>query len=475
MVGPAEATPYRSVRHSMKPAESWRAPALRAPVLPTPSETKRWILRSARVPASESARLGSHSSRRATLQRSEAHPTRKAQQTSQHDWADPLDDTARKHPYHDRMREHHRRNVSRELVEGTKAHLELRMRLHIVRLRLAVFGKRGLRRPMLPGMLLRQIPPYHLHLAFVPLLLGCAARHPTGAPPAEPNPAEPTTATPSPASFRPTAGSESKIDAREGMVRIDGATLTLGTTEFGAELEDPFQVTVETYEIDRREVTVGAYAACVDAGGCAEPVNHAPEHTLALWRARWEFSQQGCNWPLRSERGDHPMNCVNYGEAERYCAWAGKRLPTEAEWELAARGHDDRLYPWGAQPPTAQHANGCGPECVARAEASGQPGWQVLFQAEDGWATTAPVGSYTKGRTPGTEIDDLAGNVAEWTSGQPCKYDGSKCRDKQEGVSRGWGWDAERPDQLRTTYRMFTAKQYGNDTRGFRCAASAGS
>jgi sulfatase modifying factor 1 len=136
-------------------------------------------------------------------------------------------------------------------------------------------------------------------------------------------------------------------------------------------------VTLSPYAIDRTEVTVAAYARCVAAGACTRPT-------------------QGTHDP-RFNRPDLPVTSVDWDAA--FCAWAGGRLPTEAEWELAARGTAERTYPWGDvyNPYLANHG----------AFASDP------LDATDGFTMLAPVGSFLDGATP-TGLLDLAGNAAEW-------------------------------------------------------------
>jgi len=140
---------------------------------------------------------------------------------------------------------------------------------------------------------------------------------------------------------------------------------------------------LEAFELDVHEVTVGRYERCVRAGVCTAP-DTAESHP-------------GCNWG--ADRGkEHPVNCVSRAQAEQYCAWCGKRLPTEAEWEKAARGTDGRNYPWGNVPePSCERAvvYDQGPGCGAR--------------------STLPVGSKPGGRSP-YGLEDMLGNVYEWVA-----------------------------------------------------------
>jgi formylglycine-generating enzyme required for sulfatase activity len=138
-------------------------------------------------------------------------------------------------------------------------------------------------------------------------------------------------------------------------------------------------VTVSSFEIDRTEVSVGAYAQCVAIGSCAPP-------TFASGDARFD-------------RADLPITHVRWDDAVTYCQWAGGRLPTEAEWEYAARGSSGREWPWGTfyNPHLANHGAFAPDET----------------DATDGYVGLAPVDAFADGATP-FGVLQLAGNVAEW-------------------------------------------------------------
>jgi formylglycine-generating enzyme required for sulfatase activity len=133
-------------------------------------------------------------------------------------------------------------------------------------------------------------------------------------------------------------------------------------------------VSVPAFWIDVHEVSARAYAACVAEGKCT-PAGAEPECTVA------------------AGLGDHPVSCVSIDQARTFCVSRGKRLVRNDEWTAAAAGAELRPYPWGADAPSSTRLN-----------ASGDA---------DGWARTAPVGSYPAGRSP-QGVADLAGNVAEW-------------------------------------------------------------
>jgi len=249
----------------------------------------------------------------------------------------------------------------------------------------------------------------------------------------------------------------------EPMVRIPAGTFRMGAEDGDEDERPPHEVRLGAFELDRTEVTVQAYGACVEAGGCA-----APEPTV-LWdgllEAARDFYSEFCNWGAPG-RVHHPMNCVSWREARRYCAWSGKRLPTEEEWERAARGPGGRRYPWGDGAPGPRLLNGCGTECVAGMQ--GVTG--CLYRADDGFAASAPVGSYPAGRSAEGALD-LAGNVWEWTESRYCPYEQKDCTEPQR-VVRGGAWNVASADILRASYRFRSPPSHRFDLVGFRCARS---
>jgi formylglycine-generating enzyme required for sulfatase activity len=211
-------------------------------------------------------------------------------------------------------------------------------------------------------------------------------------------------------------------------------------------------VTVSGYCLDLTEVTVDAYAKCVEAKACTEPKLHGSQ------RGAWE---QFCNWKTPG-RGSHPVNGIDWSQAQAYCAYDHKRLPSEEEWEWAARnGGDGSTYPWGDEAPSSQHLNACGGECPPHGEVKGFSGWRAMYPEDDGWPETSPVGSYPRGANRWGVLD-LAGNVWEWTSGT-------------EGASRvyrGGGWFTYFPSIVRATYRFPELPSVRSCLVGVRCAST---
>ncbi len=177
-----------------------------------------------------------------------------------------------------------------------------------------------------------------------------------------------------------------KINKRDNseMVIVPAGEFVMGTNKVYYNDEKPaHKVYLAAYYIDKHEITNAQYLKFVKATGQRIP-KHSNDPQYDIW------TEEG----FPSGLDDHPIFDVSWKDADSYCKWAGKRLPTEAEWEKAARGVDERLYPWGNQPP----------ESVGVAVA-GQ--WE-------GNQTYKPVGSMKLGSAYGAL--DMAGNVAEWVA-----------------------------------------------------------
>lgn len=212
-------------------------------------------------------------------------------------------------------------------------------------------------------------------------------------------------------------------------------------------------VEVPAFLIDRHEVTVADYRRCVAAGKCTPPKTHR--------RNRY------CNYDAPGRDG-HPVNCIDWSQAAGYCAWTGGRLPTEPEWEKAARAGSTSPYPWG-------HAVGCDQailDPVSPAPSSREP--DGCYE-DSSW----PVGS----RAPNAlGIHDMHGNIGEWTAGwyAPDAIERFYARGELGGpasgrqrVARGGSWDENRPN-LRSSFRNVKPPAQGDaiyGSIGLRCAA----
>lgn len=240
------------------------------------------------------------------------------------------------------------------------------------------------------------------------------------------------------------------------LVTVPGATYVMGDPE-GDDNEAPAEVTVAAFRIMRYEVTNAQFRAFVDATGHVTDAERRGRGSVWIER-RWR-GVAGAQWrhphgpdTTIAGRDDHAVVQISRDDAAAFCAHYGLRLPTEQEWELAARGTDGRRYTWGNDPP------GTGPdprgnfgtlECCAA-------------DASDGYEKVAPVGRFPEGVSP-YGLYDMAGNVWEWTS--------SPFPGRPDRVSlRGGGW-GNSAYCLRASYRHMNPPDIGLGMVGFRCAA----
>ncbi len=275
----------------------------------------------------------------------------------------------------------------------------------------------------------------------------------------------------------------------DGMILIEGGQFFMGsTTKSMMGNEGPeHQVQLDAYCIDKHEVTVERWVACTKVGKCSfkKAENDFPGITKQQKKAYDPVCiLHGVTYGglVPEGKGQHPINCVDYASAEHFCQQSGLRLPTEAEWEHAARGSDGRVYPWPVGDPAPDLLNGCGAECVAWGKAQDpNGGLNPMYAGDDGYATLAPVGSYPKGASI-YGLMDMTGNVWEWVADYYADYPPEWADTPQrnpkgpdhgdERVLRGGGWNSSDKTWMRPSFRYHNdpaARSHGN---GFRCAAS---
>jgi formylglycine-generating enzyme required for sulfatase activity len=244
-----------------------------------------------------------------------------------------------------------------------------------------------------------------------------------------------------------------KVQLKDGMLRIPGGQFSMGFegTSPGEPNERPVHpVSVGPFWIDRTEVTAEDMRACIDRGDCALRLGKGPHCTIDRPEAKL------------------PINCVSWQSADAYCRAVGKRLPTEAEWELAAGGGQKSRYPWGTSPASCTLAvtlvsNRSGASCSPRGP--------------------APVGSHPKGQSI-FGVEDMAGNVEEWVADWYAdRYEVVAPQPGSSGpipspagpafgvahVLRGGGW-MSRPRETRVTARSWGSPNEAGSNVGFRCA-----
>ncbi|MCR9161726.1 MAG: SUMF1/EgtB/PvdO family nonheme iron enzyme [Nannocystaceae bacterium] len=249
------------------------------------------------------------------------------------------------------------------------------------------------------------------------------------------------------------------VEAPEGMACVPGGPAIVGYDDGLPEEAPSREIVLSTYYVDVYEVTNAQYDACHEAGACRVRINRT----------------QNIMKPFVGE--DQPAMPMDWHRARSYCAWAGKRLPTEWEWEKAARGPDGDLYPWGDEEPTCERAvfrecapYGCKP----------YPGKAHRWDCNE--HATKPVGSFPAGHYG---LHEMAGNGYEWTSsagvesveacGEACSgldpqglCDGAyPCKGTRILRGGSWYWPKHR---TRGSHRRLEKLKTGSHRLGMRCA-----
>ena len=251
-------------------------------------------------------------------------------------------------------------------------------------------------------------------------------------PPPTPTPLPVPTPTPAPEGTDVPTPAPTVTDV---MVEIPAGPFTMGTDEGSPDETPAHEVDVPAFRMDKFEVTNVDFVTFVEATGYQTDAEKSG--ASRIWRDEYG-----------SAKDNHPVVRVTWNDAVAYCEWLGKRLPSEAEWEKAARGPEGFVYPWGNDwDPTQANVK------------------------ESGIRGTTAVGSYPPN---GYGLHDLAGNVWEWTSDWYQAYPGNTQPDPFYGeefrVVRGGGWFEEGPQLVTYNRNAADPDATANDDLGFRCA-----
>jgi formylglycine-generating enzyme required for sulfatase activity len=251
----------------------------------------------------------------------------------------------------------------------------------------------------------------------------------------------------------PAPASQVPGSIKADMILIAAGEFTLGSNYGSSEEQPVHKVYLENYYIDKYEVSNARYKACVDAGMCQPPQSIGTESHSQYFDA--------------PQYANYPVVYMNWYMAKVYCEWQGGRLPTEAEWEKAARGNSNNLFPWGSDFDVGR-ANFCDKNCIAP--------WPGDQNYDDGYAENAPVDSFPNGASS-YGLYHMAGNVWEWVNSldYPYPYNAGDGRENVNTVGnrvrRGGSWDND-------SYNVRVSMRYGENPStafsnfGFRCARS---
>ncbi len=244
------------------------------------------------------------------------------------------------------------------------------------------------------------------------------------------------------------------------MAHIPAGQFSMGSNNGEADEAPIHDVYLDSFWMDTTEITNRMYGLCVEAGSC-EPPLQTSSYTRPSYYGDPKYA-------------DYPVIYVDWSMADAYCLWAGAHLPTEAQWEKAASGGDDRIFPWGddwdvAERKRLNFADGNNPETTSD------------VTLNDGFRDSAPVGSFPGGASP-YGIYDMAGNLWEWVADwyDPTYYVNSPSNNPQGPAEpgadismralRGASWVAANQDVFRTSNRNGLDPSKSSESLGFRCA-----
>jgi formylglycine-generating enzyme required for sulfatase activity len=302
-------------------------------------------------------------------------------------------------------------------------------------------------------------------------------------PPESEEPVPPVASTPAALpTLMPSGGVSAAPGCPKQMAWIEAGEFTMGTDSKRPALslaQPQHRVRVDRFCIDTHEVTVAEYRECSDAGRCtpAHQTAHFAAEAAEADRSPASIAAHGalCNGG-KAGRDNHPINCVSHAQAAAFCEARSLRLPTEAEWEFAARGPDSRAFPWGDAKPTRSRLNACGQECKRwHAQRGLQREIQgLMYPTNDGYPGTAPVGSFPLGASP-DGVEDLIGNVFEWTAEGFYDYgaaaDPPTVADSDSFIIRGGNFNSGIREFADPALRFAMHGESYSHGVGFRCAA----